>query len=64
MRPGEGTSRFLIGLVTCFTTQYGIPAVALDAPRKEVAVRRLVVAAPEPSADVFGDMVTPLPSPT
>ena len=31
---GAGASRFLIGLVTCFATQEGIPAVARAAWRR------------------------------
>jgi hypothetical protein len=28
MPPGTGASRFLIGLLTCFATHGGIPAIA------------------------------------
>ena len=34
MRVPTGASRFLIGLVTCFTTQGGSPAVGPDARRR------------------------------
>jgi hypothetical protein len=34
MRFGDRASRFLIGLVTCFATHGGIPAVARAASRR------------------------------
>ena len=43
---GVRASRFLIGLVTCFVTHDGTPAIALDAPRHQEAVRRLPVGEP------------------
>jgi hypothetical protein len=45
----------MAGLVTCFETRDGIPAVGpLDAPCRQVALRRLAVGAPELAAEVTG----------
>ena len=49
MRLGVGTSRFLIGLLTCFATHDGIPAVArAAAPDGEGAVLAKIAEMAEP----------------
>src|SRR3981081_3034373 len=45
MRRGTGASRFLIGLVTCFATHDGIPAVACAKWRRCCAAAGLLVTA-------------------